>query len=106
MKNVGSGVAPRNLLSYASMAGPSCSLHYHAFRTVAVNLVGNVATIPAWGYDFSKEAQKILFVHDSRQPRRLSKNAAALGLRIDSDMDHPFRDALRASIRGNSIFSI
>lgn len=115
LENIGGGVAPWNLLSY-KVAGdalhpsvdgiPVVFFHYHAFRTVAVNFVGNVAAIPAWGYEFSKQAQKLLFSRYSRQIRRISKKAAALGFRIDSDMEHPFRDALRAWIRGNLISSI
>jgi hypothetical protein len=115
LENIGGGVAPWNLLSYR-VAGDALHptvdgaqvvfFHYHAFRTVAVNLVGNVAAIPAWGYEFSKDAQKILFVHYSRLLRRISNKAAALGFRVDSDLEHPFRHALRAWMRGNLISSI
>jgi hypothetical protein len=84
--------------------------HYHAFRTVAVavNLVGNVATIRAWGYEFSKDAQKILFIHYLRLLRRISQKAAALGFRVDGDLEHPFRHALRAGVaaRQSDLFDL
>jgi len=115
LANIGGGVAPWNLLTYKvtgdalhpSVDGtPVVFFHYHAFRTVAVEFLGNVAAIPAWGYEFSKEAKKILFVHYSRQVRRISRKAASLGFRVNSDLEHPFRDAIRAWMHGNLISSI
>jgi hypothetical protein len=115
LKNIGGGVAPWNLLSYKVTGDalhpsvddtPVVFFHYHAFRTVAVEFIGNVAAIPAWGYEFSKEAQKILFVHYSRRIRRISRKATALGFRIESDLERPIREALSAWKQGNLISAI
>jgi hypothetical protein len=115
LKNLGGGVAPWNLLNYrvaGDVLNPSVDdtpvvfFHYHAFCMVTFDLTGYVAAIPACGYTFSKDVQNILFVHYSRQLRRLSKQAAALGFRIDGDTQSPFREALRAWMHGNLISSI
>ena len=115
LRNIGGGVAPWNLASYQVSGDmlhprvdqtPVVFFHYHAYRTVAVQFLGDVAAIPAWGYQFSKEANRLLFQHYSRQLRRISNRARALGFQITSDMEHPVRDALRAWRHGNLILAI
>jgi hypothetical protein len=115
LRNIGGGVAPWNLLSY-KVAGnvkqpsvdgvPVVFFHYHAFRTVSVRFLGNIAAIPAWGYEFSREAQHLLFSRYSRKLRRMSNKAARFGFKVDSDMEHPLREGARALLRRNLIFSI
>jgi hypothetical protein len=115
LQNIGGGVEPWNLRSY-EVAGdvrqpkvddvPVVFFHYHSFRTVSVRFFGNIAAIPAWGYEFSREAQRLLFSRYSRRLRQISKQAARLGFEIKSDMEHPIRDAALALLRRNLIFSI
>jgi hypothetical protein len=115
LRNIGGGVAPWNLRSY-KVAGsatqptvdevPVVFFHYHAFRTVSVGFFGNIAAIPAWGYEFAREAQYLLFSRYSRRLRQTSKKAARLGFKIKSDMEHPVRDGVIALLRRNLIFSI
>jgi len=115
LRNIGGGVAPWNLLSY-KVAGdvkrpvvdevPVVFFHYHAFRTVSVRFAGNIAAIPAWGYEFSRDAQRLLFSRYSRKLRRISSEAVRSGFKVESDMEHPLRDAVRALLRRNLIFSI
>ena len=115
LKNIGGGVAPWNLQSYKISGSdrqpsvdevPVVFFHYHAFRTVSVRFFGEVAAIPAWGYDFSKDVQRLLFSRYSKTVRRVSKKATRLGFKVDSDLKHPLREAVRALIRRNLIFSI
>jgi hypothetical protein len=115
LRNIGGGVAPWNLLSY-KVAGsamrptvdevPVVFFHYHAFRTVNVRFLGDIAAIPAWGYEFSRAAQRLLFSRYSRKLRQTSKKAARLGFSVKSDLEHPIRDAVLALLRRNLIVSI
>jgi hypothetical protein len=115
LRNIGGGVAPWNLRSY-EVAGtvtrptvdgvPIVFFHYHSFRTVSVRFFGNIAAIPAWGYEFAREAQHLLFSRYSRKLRQTSNKAARLGFKVESDMEHPVRDAALALLRRNLIFSI
>ena len=115
LRNIGGGVAPWNLLSYKvggnarqpSVDGVSVVFfHYHAFRTVSVRFLGNILAIPAWGYEFSRRAQHLLFYRYARKLRRMSNGAARLGFKVDSDMEHPLREVARALLRSNLILSI
>jgi len=115
LHNIGGGVAPWNLLTY-KVAGsvtqptvddvPVVFFHYHSFRTVSVGFFGNVAAIPAWGYEFAREAQYLLFSRYAQKLRQTLKKAARLGFHVESDMKHPIRDAVLALLRRNLIFSI
>jgi hypothetical protein len=115
LRNIGGGVAPWNLRSY-KVAGsvtrptvdkvPVVFFHYHAFRTVSVRFLGNIAAIPAWGYEFGSDAQRLLFSRYSRKLRQTSRKAARLGFKVKSDLEHPIRDAVLALLRRNLIFSV
>jgi hypothetical protein len=115
LRNIGGGVAPWNLLSYRVTGTtarpfvdgvPVVFFHYHAFRTVSVRLFGDIAAIPAWGYEFSREAQRLLFSRYSRMVRQISRKAVRFGFKVESDIKHPVRDAAVALLRRNLIFSI
>jgi len=115
LQNIGGGVAPWNLLSYKVTGSktrpavdnvPVVFFHYHSFRTVSVRFFGDIAAIPAWGYEFSRDAQNLLFSRYSRRVRQISRKAVTLGFKIESDLKHPIRDAAVALLRRNLIFSI
>jgi hypothetical protein len=115
LRNIGGGVAPWNVLSYrvaGSVTRPTVDevpvvfFHYHAFRTVSVRFFGDIAAIPAWGYEFSRTIQHLLFSQYSRKLRQTSKKAARLGFKIESDLKHPIRATVPALLRRNLIFSI
>jgi len=115
LRNIGGGVAPWNLLSYKVTGSrtrpavdnvPVVFFHYHSFRTVSVRFFGDIAAIPAWGYEFSKDAQRLLFSLYSRKLRQTSRKAVKLGFKVESDVQHPIRDAAVALLRRNLIFSI
>jgi hypothetical protein len=115
LRNIGGGVAPWNLLTY-KVAGsvtrptvdevPVVFFHYHSFRTVSVRFLGDIAAIPAWGYEFSRAVQHLLFSRYARKLRQTSRKAARLGFSVKSDMEHPIRDAVLALLRRNLIVSI
>lgn len=115
LRNIGGGVAPWNLRNY-ELAGtamrptvdnvPVIFFHYHSFRTVSVRFFGNIAAIPAWGYEFAKEAQHLMFSRYSRKLRQTSNKAARLGFKVKNDLEHPLRDAAVALLRRNLILSI
>ncbi|MEK9285535.1 hypothetical protein MTR72_39055 [Bradyrhizobium sp. ISRA442] len=115
LKNIGGGVAPWNLLAYkveGTASRPTVSgvpvvfFHYHSFRMVSVGAFSHVAAIPAWGYDFSRESQRLLFSRYARKIRGVLKRAGRLGFTAESDLQHPVREAVRALLRRNLISAI
>jgi hypothetical protein len=115
LRHIGGGVAPWNLQRY-KVAGdatrptvdgvPVVFFHYHSFRTVSIAFLGNVAAIPAWGYDFTKDVQRLLFFRYARKQREMLQRVAAFDFEVADDLDRPIRDAAVALLRGNLIASI
>jgi hypothetical protein len=113
LQNIGGGVAPWNLLAYGVGGDPSqpavdgtpvVFFHYHAFRTVSVCGV-HVAAIPAWGYDFSKTAKRLLFARYAHRLRSIGYMARKAGFAISSDASDSLVDALRSWIRGRLVLA-
>lgn len=115
LRNIGGGVAPWNLATY-DVGGekshplvdgiPVVFFHYHAFRTVSVAWLSNVAAIPAWGYDFSTKTNRLLFQAYAGRLRRLGRLASKSGYPAAADTRHPLREAIRAWLKGNIVLAI
>jgi hypothetical protein len=115
LKNLGGGVAPWNLTSYkvsGSKAHPQVDgvdvvfFHYHSFRTISVGGLKNIAAIPAWGYDFPAEANRLLFASYASRLRRFGNLARRQGYLSAADTTHPIREAVRAWLKGNIVLAI
>lgn len=115
LKNLGGGVAPWNLVAYTVSGdatqpvvddAPVVFFHYHAFRTVSIAGLANIAAIPAWGYDFSDAAKRLLFADYASRLRKISYQARKAGFMTAADTSHPLRDAIRSWLGGNLILAI
>lgn len=115
LKNLGGGVAPWNLVTYTVSGdvsqpvvdgAPVVFFHYHAFRTVSIAGLANIAAIPAWGYDFSNSAKRLLFANYGNRLRKIDYQARKAGFATTPDTTHPLKDAIRSWLSGNLILAI
>jgi hypothetical protein len=108
LRNIGAGVAPWNLLSY-NVSGskrrpvvdgvPVIFFHYHSLRTISADHFGYVAILPAWGYEFSRESQRLLFVHYPKKLRQIFKRAARFDIKFSTDLERPLGEVIDAVLR-------
>ncbi|HKI99147.1 MAG TPA: hypothetical protein VKB51_11795 [bacterium] len=112
LQNIGGGTAPWNVTAYevgGSASQPTVDgvpvtfFHYHAFRTVAVPPFGIIAAYPAWGYDFTRNAIRILFRNYAKRIRTLNRRVARAGYSPTADVQLSPRVAFRRLRSGDCI---
>jgi hypothetical protein len=119
LRHLGGGVAPWNLRAY-EVSGtrsaprvdcvPVVFFHYHSFRTVGVAALGPalgfVAAQPAYGYEFSRSANGLLFALYAGRIRGCHGALRRAGFDLPTDLSVGLADALRGVASGRYVPAI
>lgn len=115
LRNPGGGVAPWNLLSYRVTGSrdaprvdgvPVVFFHYHSFRSIGVPGLGFVAAQPAYGYQFSRLATRLLFGSYAARIRGCHGALRGAGFDPAIDLAVGLRDALRGVVAGRYVLAV